>query len=201
MSQLPGVASDGSSLLMDFMGFLRLCLSQQAPVRQALYCGLHAVLTADIEGSAATILNFLAPQLRDYVQCQVLRLCTSVVCTACTTCVACSALFATVSPVNRKPALQQVQILHESCWWVCQSCNLQGDEADEHRFTLDITKIVKKEASSVRLKESLPELLACVMEAMSIEGENRREQGMLRQSRNCTFTSQAPCVCKLLGVT
>lgn len=70
MSQLPGISADNTPLLVDFMGFLRLSLSQQAPVRRALYCGLHAVLAAD-DACASTILNFLAPQLQAYIQCKV----------------------------------------------------------------------------------------------------------------------------------
>lgn len=70
MSQLPGISTEATSLLNDFMGFLRRSVSQQAPVRKALYTGLSAIMASD-ESSAPSILTLLAPQLQQYVVCQV----------------------------------------------------------------------------------------------------------------------------------
>lgn len=73
MSQLPGIMTEASSLLNDFMGFLRRSVSQQAPVRKALYNGLSAIMAAD-ETSAPSIFTLLAPQLQQYVSCRVRQL-------------------------------------------------------------------------------------------------------------------------------
>eukprot|EP00892_Ulva_mutabilis_P006806 jgi/Ulvmu1/4498/UM002_0224.1 len=69
MSQLPGISTEATSLLTDFMGFLRRSVSQQAPVRKALYNGLSAIMASD-ETSAPSIFTLLAPQLQQYVQCR-----------------------------------------------------------------------------------------------------------------------------------
>jgi hypothetical protein len=68
MSQLPGVM-EGTSLLTDFAAFLRRPMLQQAPVRKALYDGLHA-LAADKE-CALCIFNILSPSLHKHVRWQV----------------------------------------------------------------------------------------------------------------------------------
>lgn len=69
MSQLPGVSTDGTSLLSDFAGFLRRPMLQQAPVRKALYDGLHA-LAADKE-CALCIFNILSASLQKHVTVKV----------------------------------------------------------------------------------------------------------------------------------
>lgn len=65
LSQLPGVDVEGTSLLVEFAGFLRRPMLQQAPVRKALYEGLHA-LAADKE-CALCIFNILSPSLQKHV--------------------------------------------------------------------------------------------------------------------------------------
>ena len=69
MSQLPGVTAEGASLLADFAGFLRRPMLQQAPVRKALYDGLHA-LAAD-KDCAQCIFNILSPSLQKHVTVKV----------------------------------------------------------------------------------------------------------------------------------
>jgi hypothetical protein len=63
LSQLPGVSGDDSALIMDFLLILRRALAQQAPVKQALYRGIQAILDID---SACTdaFLPLLYPRLQ-----------------------------------------------------------------------------------------------------------------------------------------
>lgn len=63
LSQLPGVSGDGSALVMDFMLILRRALGQQAPVKQALYRGIRAVLAID-SASTDAFLPLLCPRLQ-----------------------------------------------------------------------------------------------------------------------------------------
>jgi FANCI helical domain 2 len=70
LSQLPGVAAEGSTLVTEFMPMLRRALGQQAPVKQALYRGLAALVSADAE-SATVLLPLLYPHLQHYVTASV----------------------------------------------------------------------------------------------------------------------------------
>ena len=70
LSQLPGVEHESSRLVLEFMAMLRRALSQQAPVKQALYQGICAVVAAD-PACASNLLAFLYPQLQRYIDTQV----------------------------------------------------------------------------------------------------------------------------------
>ena len=51
LSQLPSVGTEGATLVMEFLSVLRRALTQQAPVKQALYRGICAVAAADADSA------------------------------------------------------------------------------------------------------------------------------------------------------
>ena len=85
LSQLPGVSGDGSTLVMEFAAILRRALTQQAPVRQALYRGVATVLQAD-PASVTVLLPLLYPRLQACVRGKV---CCSAPCSAVSCGVSC----------------------------------------------------------------------------------------------------------------
>ena len=67
LSQLPGMAGEGTSIVLEFLGILRRSLACQAPVKQVLYRGIGAIVAADAQ-SVDNLLPLLFPQLQKYLK-------------------------------------------------------------------------------------------------------------------------------------
>lgn len=67
LSQLPGLSGDGRALVTEFVAILQRALGQQAPVKQALYRGIAAILEADV-ASVSVLLPLLSLRLQTCVR-------------------------------------------------------------------------------------------------------------------------------------
>lgn len=129
LSQLPGVSGDGSTLVMEFAAILRRALTQQAPVRQALYRGVATVLQAD-PASVTVLLPLLYPRLQACVRGKV---CCSAPCSAVSCGVSCHFVYTVNSrKVAPRKGVTLAALARVHPEWLARACNLSARSEPLH---------------------------------------------------------------------